>query len=197
MVLDTETTGFDPSQGHEIIEVACVTIEGGEIGASWSSLVRPGRPIPPDASAIHGITDAMTATAPGSTEVASRLRAECGAHALVLHNAEFDLPFLLALLRGAGQPPLEAAVLDTLGLARGLFGPGGNSLPALARRLGLPAERAHRALGDALTTARAALELAARWETERGVTSFDELAALSQDQVRLTRRTRLTAGAAR
>lgn len=195
MVLDTETTGFDPTQGHELVEVARVSIVNGVLGEEWSSLIRPSRPIPPDASAIHGITDAMTASAPSASEVAARLRADCGDFALALHNAEFDLPFLRALLRGAGQPLLSAPVLDTLGLARGLFGPGGNSLPALAKRLGLTAERAHRALGDARTTARAALVLAARWEAERGISSFDELAALSQDHVRLTRRSRPGANA--
>jgi DNA polymerase-3 subunit epsilon len=195
MVLDTETTGFDPSQGHELVEVARVSIVNGALGEEWSSLVRPSRPIPPDASAIHGITDAMTANAPSTAEVAAKLRADCGDFALALHNAEFDLPFLRALLRGAGQPLFTAPVLDTLGLARGLFGPGGNSLPALAKKLGLPAERAHRALEDARTTARAALVLAARFEAERGITSFDELAALSQDSVRLTRRSRPGASA--
>ncbi len=196
VVLDTETTGFDPSQGHEIIEVARVTIVDGQPSEEWSSLVRPSRPIPPDASAIHGITDAMTAGAPSATVVAERLRGDCAEHMLVLHNAEFDLPFLRALLRGAGQPPLLAPVLDTLGLARGLYGPGGNSLPALARRLALPAEGAHRALGDARTTARAMLKLVQEWERSRGVRSLDELAALSQDHVRLTRRSRPGAAAA-
>lgn len=190
IVLDTETTGFDPAEGHELVEVAAVTIEGGALAGEWSTLIRPARPIPPGATAVHGITDQMTAVAPDAASVAAQLRALCADHALAFHNAEFDLPFLRALLRGAGQPPLSAPVVDTLGLARGLFGSGGNSLAPLARRLGLPIESAHRALADARTSARVLIELAARWERERGVTSLDELAALSQDQVRLTRRSR-------
>jgi DNA polymerase-3 subunit epsilon len=160
------------------------------MGDEWSSLVRPGRPIPREASAVHGITNAMTAGAPGPAEIAGRLRERCAAHPLVFHNAEFDLPFLRALLRGAGQPPLVAPVIDTLGLARGLFGPGGNSLGVLARRLALPPEPPHRALGDARTTARAAVILIERWERERGATSLDEVAAASLDQMRLMRRPR-------
>jgi DNA polymerase-3 subunit epsilon len=190
IVLDTETTGFDPAEGHELVEVASVTVENGVMAEEWSSLIRPARPIPPGATAVHGITDAMTATAPEAGKVAAELRARCADHALAFHNAEFDLPFLRALLRGAGQPPLIAPVVDTLGLARGLFGSGGNSLGPLARRLSLPIESAHRALADARTSARVLIELAARWEREKGVASLDELAAISQDQVRLTRRSR-------
>ncbi|MGH7741526.1 MAG: 3'-5' exonuclease [Candidatus Eiseniibacteriota bacterium] len=190
MVLDTETTGFDPADGHELVEVASVMVENQAIAEEWSSLIRPARPIPPGATAVHGITDAMTASAPEAASVAAQLRARCADLALAFHNAEFDLPFLRALLRGAGQPPLVAPVVDTLGLARGLFGSGGNSLAPLARRLGLAPESAHRALADARTSARVLIELAKRWETERGVKSFDELAAISQDQVRLTRRSR-------
>ena len=190
VVVDTETTGFDPQHGHELVEVATVTLADGAITAEWSSLVRPGRPIPPEASTIHGITDAMTSSAPAPAEIAVRLRASVAEHFLVFHNACFDLPFLRALLRGAGQRPLLAPVLDTLGLARGLFGPGGNSLAALARRLGLPDETAHRALADARTTARALPLLIDRWERERGAASLEELAAASIDQVRLTRSAR-------
>lgn len=190
MVLDTETTGFDPAEGHELVEVASVTVVNGAAAEEWSTLIRPARPIPAGATAVHGITNAMTAAAPEAAAVAAQLRARCAEHALAFHNAEFDLPFLRALLRGAGQPPLTGPVVDTLGLARGLFGSGGNSLAPLAKRLGLPLENAHRALADARTSARVLIELAARWERERGVTSFDELAAISQDQVRLTRRSR-------
>lgn len=190
IVLDTETTGFDPAQGHELVEIASVAVEDGALAAEWGSLIRPARPIPPGATAVHGITDAMTAAAPYASQIAPELRCRCADHPLAFHNAEFDLPFVRALLRGAGQPPLTAPVIDTLGLARGLFGSGGNTLGALALKLGLPPESAHRALPDARTSARVLIELAARWERERNVTSLDELAAISQDHLRLTRRTR-------
>ena len=190
VVLDTETTGFDPTQGHELIEVAALTVVEGVARSEWSSLIRTQRPIPPDASAVHGITGAMIATAPPPAEVAAGLREACADHLLVLHNAWFDLPFLRALLRGAGQRPLLAPVLDTLGLSRGLFGAGGNSLDQLIRRLELPTEPPHRALGDARTAARVLLALAPRWERERGIRSLEELAAASLDLLRVARRAR-------
>ena len=79
-------------------------------------------------------------------------------------------------------------MVDTLGLARGLFGTGSNSLRALAAKLELPPEIPHRALGDTRTTARAFVELARRWEQEKGVRSLLELAAISQDLMRATAR---------
>lgn len=187
-VLDTETTGLDPGQGHGLVEVAWVALDDGEIGETWSTLVAPGRPIPPDATAVHGISDLMVRDAPGPMVVAGELESRCAGRMLVFHNAAFDLPFLDALLRRGGRGPLSHPVVDTLGLARGLFGQGGNSLGALATRFGLPAEAAHRALGDALTTARLLQVLAARWGGERGVQTVAELAAASQDAIRLAGR---------
>jgi len=186
--LDTETTGMSPAYGHALVEVGRVAVVDGTLADTWSSLVRPGRPIPPDASAVHGITDAMVADAPPPGEVGRALREACGDATLVLHNATFDLPFLNSMLRGAGLPPLWNPVIDTLGLARGLLGTGSNSLGSLAVRFELPRETAHRALGDALTTARLFLKLAERWEKEKRITSLAELAAASQDVVRTTGR---------
>ena len=187
-VLDSETTGLDPCQGHVIVEVACVNLDGGEIGETWSTLVAPGRPIPPDAAAVHGITDAMVRDAPQPGDVAAELHRRCAGRAMVFHNAAFDLPYLLALMRKTGQPPLLYAVIDTLGLARGLPDAGSNSLGALATRFGLPVERTHRALGDALTTARLLGVLASRWQERHEVHSIAELAAASQDALRLAGR---------
>ena len=200
VAVDTETTGFDPSTGHELIEVACVPITDGVVGpheACWSSLVRPGRTIPADASRIHGITDAMVAGAPGPAAVAAELLRACGDAPLVFHNARFDLPFLAALLRAGGHPPLSNPIIDTLGLARGIWPGGENALGAVARRLELPPDTAHRAAGDARTTARVFVALATLWEGKVG--SLAELAAASQDVERRTRRgpDRIGAGSVR
>lgn len=183
-VVDTETTGFSPADGHVLVEVAWVPVVDGEVreASAWSSLVAPGRPIPPDATRVHHITDAMVAEAPRPEAVARRLRDACGDLPLGFHNAPFDLPFLAALMRAGGQPPLAGPVIDTLGLARALPGAGSNSLGALAQRFGLPPATAHRALGDALTTARLLLKLLPAWEGR--VRSLDELAAASQELTR-------------
>lgn len=189
-VLDTETTGMSPAYGHTLVEVARVWVEGGVVGEGWSSLVRPGRPIPPDAVAVHGITDAMVASAPTAAEVGATLARDCAGVPLVFHNAAFDLPFLGAAMRAAGLPPPWNPIIDTLGLARGLVRTKSHGLAALASLFGLELETAHRALGDARSTARLLVRLAARWEAERGIRSVAELAAASQDALRLARRPR-------
>lgn len=188
LAVDTETTGLSPAAGDRLVEVARVEIADGALGEDWSSLVRPGRPIPPEASRVHGITDAMVADAPEPGPVGLALRDACGELPLVFHNAPFDLPFLIQMFRDAGAPGLLNPIVDTLGLARGLSGTGSNSLGALASRYGLPPERAHRALGDARTTARLFLALAAEWERKKGVRTLAELAAASQDAMRATAR---------
>lgn len=188
LAVDTETTGMSPNDGHRLVEVARVAVVSGALGEEWSTLIDPARPIPPDATRVHGISDAMVKGAPSAGEAGRLLRAACADLPLVFHNAPFDLPFLLQLFRDANAPPLLNPILDTLGMARGLFGTGSNALGALAARLKLPAETAHRALGDTRTTARLFVELAGRWEREKGVTSLLELAAASQDVMRVTAR---------
>ena len=188
LALDTETTGMSPTDGHRLVEVARVAIVDGALGEEWCTLVNPGRPIPPDASRVHGIRDDMVAGAPTQAEVGRTLREACADLPLVFHNAPFDLPFLLHLFREAGAPALLNPIVDTLGLARGLFGTGSNSLGPLAGKLGVPAETAHRALGDTRMTARVFVELAGRWERDKGVRSLLELAAISQDVMRATAR---------
>jgi DNA polymerase-3 subunit epsilon len=186
-VIDTETTGMSPATGHALIEVARVGIDNGSLGERWSALVQPGRPIPADAVAVHGITDAMMIDAGTIEEVAGDLARACAGLPLVFHNAAFDLPFLQALMRKAGLPPLLNPVIDTFGLARGLLKVKSHALASLASQFGLRVEASHRALGDALSTARLFLALAPRWEDERGVRSLAELAAASQDVLRQPR----------
>ena len=188
LALDTETTGMSPADGHRLVEVARVAIVDGVLAEEWSTLVNPARPIPADATRVHGIRDDMVANAPSQNDVGRELREACGDLTLVFHNAPFDLPFLLHLFRAAGAPPLLNPIVDTLGLARGLFGTGSNSLGPLAQKLGVAGETAHRALGDTRMTARVFVELAGRWEKEKGVRSLLELAAISQDVIRATAR---------
>ena len=194
IALDTETTGMNPATGATLVEVAWVMITDGAPvaetlpGARWSSLVHPGQPIPRDATEVHHITDAMVADAPPPAAIAPPLRAACADLPLVMHNAPFDLPFLQDLMRRTGQKPLDNVVVDTLGLARGLFEGGGNSLGALAARFAVRFETAQRALGDALATAELLGRLAERWERDFEVRSLAELAAASQDVMRRTAR---------
>src|SRR5262249_3495269 len=151
VAIDLETSGFWLPDGHGVIEVARVTIEDGTLGEEWTTLVKPRRSVEGGAREVHGITDEMLKDAPEPAVVAASLKAACGALPLVAHNAAFDIPFLARLFRDAGLPPMYNSVVDTLGLSRGLFGPGNNALSTLRGALGLPEEREHRALGDART----------------------------------------------
>ena len=74
LVVDTETTGLDPAGGHVLVEVATVTIDDAAIGETWSSLIQPGRSIPAEAAAVHGITDTLVADAPPGAPGAWRAR---------------------------------------------------------------------------------------------------------------------------
>src|SRR5271169_5663576 len=99
VVLDTETTGLDPAEGHRIIEIGCLELEGHvPTGRSWRSYVNPERDVPEDAVRIHGLTLKTLAAAPLFAAVASELLVFLGEAPLVMHNAEFDLKFLNAEL---------------------------------------------------------------------------------------------------
>ena len=187
VVCDTETTGFKVPEGHRLIEIATVHVLRGKIVRDWSALVNPSRLIPPDATKVHGITDAEVALADMPAVVAPIVSAALRCEgAVVFHNSPFDLPFVNQLLADGGQPPFDGPVVDTLGLARGIYGVSGNSLGALVAKLGLPAETAHRALGDARMTARLLLTLASWYEEQRGIVTLTDLAAYSLDVMRRT-----------
>lgn len=185
VVMDTETTGFKPSEGHRLVEIATVTIKAGEIVGDWSSLVNPGRGIPLEAQKVHGITDQMVATAPHARDIASGLHFRLGSNTLAFHNSPFDLPFVLQFFADAGLPMMTVPVIDTLGLARGMNPKGGNKLVELIMRHGIPPETAHRALGDTRMTAKLLLVLVDIYE-QRGFSTIESLAAHSQDVMRQT-----------
>jgi DNA polymerase III epsilon subunit family exonuclease len=162
-------------------ELAALSVVGGGIRESFGTLVNPGRPIPPDATAINGITDEMVEGAPGMQEVVPGFLNFVGTDSVVvIHNAPFDLSFIQTKLIRIGRPPLGNLVIDTLELAKKVFGPGGNSLGQLARRLSLEQGTPHRALGDTETTARLFLHLQERWR-ERGLLTVGSLGARVAD----------------
>lgn len=162
-VLDLETTGASPLH-HRITEVALIEVDGGRVVREWSSLVHPGRRIPPAIRALTGITDEMVAAAPSFDAIAPELSARLAGRMLVAHNARFDYGFLRSEFRRAGVR-YAARVLCTLRLARRLYSAQPcHSLDALLARHGLGCEARHRALGDA----RALWALLCAWEREFG-----------------------------
>jgi DNA polymerase-3 subunit epsilon len=165
IVLDTETTGLDPRQGHRVIEIACVEIDDLiPTGRHFHAYVHPDRDVPPDAERIHGISLAFLEDKPrfAAPEVAEALEAFIGEAALVAHNAAFDRDFVNHELSLAGRPLLPASRwVDTLTLAQKRYPAGPNSLNALCKRFNVSlAEREkHGALIDARLLARVYLQL--------------------------------------
>lgn len=169
-VLDFETTGLD-AQANRVCEVAVLRLEPGAAPAAWSSLVQPGVPMPAVAEGVHGISDAMLRGAPGWPEVWPALEARLEGAVIVAHNAPFDLGFLRAenARHGLSTPAL-GPVLDTLPLARQVFGLPRCSLADLSRRLEIPQPAAHRALADCTTTAALAQALVGPLASEAPLT---------------------------
>jgi DNA polymerase-3 subunit epsilon len=138
IVLDTETTGLDPRQGHRLVEIACVElVHHVPTGRSFHRYVDPGRDIPEDARAVHGLDAEFLAGQPPFAAIVDELLAFIGSDPLVIHNAEFDLAFLNAELARLERPPLAVAYVDTLGLARRRFPGSPASLDALCRRFAI------------------------------------------------------------
>lgn len=153
-VLDTETTGCGPNWGHRVCEVGVVRWRNGRKVSSWSALVNPQRPISPGAGMVHGITEEMVRGAPTFREVAADLAAALEGAVFVAHNAPFDLSFLATEFRRIGRALPVGPVVDTLRLARRTYTLPSVALQSLAPALRIRRGTAHRALGDAETTAR-------------------------------------------
>jgi DNA polymerase III epsilon subunit family exonuclease len=158
VVVDVETTGIDTALA-DIVEVAAVKIQKGKITDSWSSLVKPARPIV--GHQMHGITDADVADAPDAKHAVEKLFDWAGDSTIVGHNVGFDLGFLSAALGNFEFTP--GTYFDTLVLAREGYptGPDAYKLGDLSRFFGIELQSNHRALPDAEATARLVLRLAA------------------------------------
>lgn len=139
VILDTETTGLDPSQGHRLIEIGCLELVNRRLTRrSFHHYLQPDREVEAGAMAVHGITNEFLQGKPRFFEVVDDfLRFVEGAE-LIIHNAPFDMGFLDHELRLLGRTPLSAlcGVLDTLPLARSKHPGQKNNLDALARRYG-------------------------------------------------------------
>jgi len=162
IVLDTETTGLDPADGHRIVEIGAIELVNHvQTGRHWHRYFNPGREMPAEAFAVHGLSDAFLADKPAFSAEATDFLAFIGDARLVIHNAAFDMRFLNAELHLAGLPTLPAArSFDTLDLARKRFPGSPASLDALCRRFGIDtaARVLHGALLDAQLLADVYLE---------------------------------------
>ncbi len=142
VVLDTETTGIEPSQGHRIIEIGCVELVDRKLtGNHYHQYINPQREIDSGAIEVHGITNEYLADKPLFKDVYADFLAFIDGAELVIHNAPFDIGFInheFALLQGGpGKVEKYCGVLDTLSMARKKHPGQRNSLDALCKRYGI------------------------------------------------------------
>ena len=155
IVLDTETTGLEPEQGHRIIEIGCVELVDRRLtGNNFHVYLQPDREIDAAAIEVHGITNEYLADKPRFADLAGDLMGYLEGAELVIHNAPFDVGFLdaeLARIETAGSISDHCTVLDTLVMARKMHPGQRNSLDALCGRYDVDNSRRdkHGALLDA------------------------------------------------
>jgi len=163
VVLDTETTGLEPLEGHRIVEIGAVELLNHlPTGNTFHQYLNPQRLMPKEAFEVHGLSDDFLRDKPLFAEVARDFLAFIGDAKLVIHNAAFDLKFLNAELTKLGLPPLaHTRATDTLMIARQRFPGSPSSLDALCRRFGVDnsGRKKHGALLDSEILAEVYLEL--------------------------------------
>jgi DNA polymerase-3 subunit epsilon len=181
IVLDTETTGLDPFQGHRVVEIGCLELVNRiPSGHTFHRYVNPERDVPPEAFAVHGLSAEFLKSHPGFGEVADEFLAFVGDAPLIAHNASFDFGFLNAELDRAGRPLLgRERIVDTLLLARRKFPGGSNRLDDLCLRYGIDNSKRtkHGALLDAELLAEVYLELIGARQAQLGLGQTVSVAA--------------------
>ncbi len=186
IVLDTETTGLDPLDGHRIIEVGCVElIDHLPTGRTYQVYLNPERSVS-ESERVHGITDLFLANKPLFAHVADELLEFLGDSALVMHNASFDLKFLNHELHRALRQPIPfARTIDTIEIAKSKFPGARYSLDELCRRFGvdLSSRVKHGALLDAQLTACIYLELVGGRQTRLKLAPLDVAAVVESSEI--------------
>src|SRR5215510_14593763 len=176
VVFDTETTGLDPYQGHRLVEIGCIELVNRfPTGQTFHRYLNPERDIPPEAFAIHGLSDDFLKSKPVFADIAVDLLAFIGDAALIAHNAAFDLGFLNAELERVKQLTIPRdRLVDTLLLARRKYPGGSNRLDDLCVRFGIDNSRRtkHGALLDAELLAEVYVELVDARQAQLGLVAM-------------------------
>jgi DNA polymerase-3 subunit epsilon len=184
VVVDLETTGLRPGRSG-ICEIGAVRLRGFEVEAEFQTLVDPGLPIAPGASAVTGLRNEQLRGAPGPAQAVRRFLDFAGDGVLVAHNARFDLAFLDRETERLTGSRIGSAVVDTVRLARTLLAGrvAGFGLAQLAWFLDTAERPCHRALPDARATAELLLALIGLAQ-ERGARTVADLTALAATRTR-------------
>jgi DNA polymerase III epsilon subunit family exonuclease len=154
VAIDLETTGLDPRR-DAIVSLAAIPFLDGAPASGYVTLVDPGRAIPPESTAIHGLTDGMVRGAPPLEHVLRGAEAVIDGAVLVGHNVGFDAAVLARARRARGLPRLRNPIVDTGRLAASLHPQWRDfSLEHIAERLDVEVVARHTAEGDALTAGR-------------------------------------------
>jgi DNA polymerase III subunit epsilon len=163
IILDTETTGLSPQDGHRLVEIGAVElINHLPTGRTFQIYLNPERDMPSEAEAVHGLSSAFLKDKPLFKNKVTEFLSFIEDSVLIIHNASFDMGFINAELSAAGQEPIGSErVLDTLQMARRKHPMGPNSLDALCKRYGIDNTKRtkHGALMDSELLAEVYLEL--------------------------------------
>ena len=190
IVLDTETTGLDPADGHRIIEIGCVELlDQLPTGQTFQRYLNPERLVL-ESERVHGIADVFLIDKPLFAHIADELIAFLGDAPIIMHNAGFDLKFLNYELRRVARPTLPyARAIDTIEIAKAKLPGARYSLDELCRRFGvdLSGRAKHGALLDAQLTAQIYLELVGGRQTRLMLAPTDALIGAATSEIRITR----------
>jgi len=193
VVLDTETTGLEPKQGHRIIEIGALELVDRQLtGRQFHTYINPERDIDQGALEVHGITEEFLRDKPRFADIADDLLAFVEGAELIIHNAQFDVGFIdnELLLSGHQQTTIKAvaSVLDTLELARDLHPGQRNSLDALCKRYEVDnsSRTLHGALLDSEILADVYLAMTGG-QTDLGLSLESTTAGHQEDEAEFTR----------
>ena len=155
IVLDTETTGLDPDDGHKIIEIGCIEILNRNItNNTFHKYLNPNREIDVEASKIHGLTNSFLKDKPVFEEIYPELREYISNSPIIIHNAPFDIGFLQKehSMTNVSDDFLDNEIIDSLKLARKISPGKKNTLDALCERYAI--DNSDRTLHGALLDAK-------------------------------------------
>ena len=163
IVFDTETTGLSPLNGDRVVEIGCVEMFNRcETGRHFHSYFNPGRAMPREAEAVHGLSERFLSDKPLFADVVEELLTFIGESPMIAHNAAFDFGFINSELSQCGRPNVcMSRMVDTLAIARQKFPGAKHSLDALCTRFGVDRSQRikHGALLDAQLLAQVYVEL--------------------------------------